>query len=343
MSSSISSALSSPPSRLRWMRSTTLIARPRRSPYGESPAGARRPLGRSASRREDRRARDGAAAGLALQPRVHRRAHVRKLALVDQAGGIAPGDVGEEHRVLPRVVGGRRRRIAAVIRRDDEEVARPQRLEQVGQAAVEVLEAAVEVHGVVAVAPQHVGLDEVDEDEALVHLLQELLRHLDAVDVRLRRMRLVDVLAGEDVADLADAVDLVAGVAHEAEVVRPLRLEREVVPVRRARVVAGLADERPRDHAADGVLAGEDLARDAAALVQLFEGDRLLVRGDLEDGVGGRVDDPLARLLMLLAELLDDLGAGGGLVAEDTAARAVHERVDDVVGSRAGTSGTAWP
>src|SRR5579862_4612343 len=35
---------------------------------------------------------------------------------------------------------------------------------------------------------------------------------------------------------------------------------------------------------------------------------------------------------MLLAELLDDLGAGGGLVAEDTAARAVHERVDDVVG-----------
>ena len=51
-----------------------------------------------------------------------------------------------------------------------------QRLEQVGQPAVEVLQAAVEVHGVVAVAPEHVRLDEVHEDEALVDLLQELDR-----------------------------------------------------------------------------------------------------------------------------------------------------------------------
>ena len=63
-------------------------------------------------------------------------------------------------------------------------------------------------------------------------------------------------LPGEDVADLADAVHRHAGLAHERQVVRPPRLEREVVAVRRALVVAGLADERPRDHAADGVLAG---------------------------------------------------------------------------------------
>ena len=69
----------------------------------------------------------------------------------------------------------------------------------------------------------------------------------------------------------------------------------------------------------------------AAAVVELLERDRLLVRGDLEDGVGRRVDDPLPRLLVLLAELLDDLGPGGGLVAEHAAARAVHERVDHLV------------
>ena len=103
------------------------------------------------------------------------------------------------------------------------------------------------------------------------------------------------------------------------------------MPVRRARVVAGLADERPRDHAADRVLAGEDLAGDAARVVELLERDRLLVRRDLEDRVGGRVDDPLPRPLVLLAELLDDLRPGRGLVADHAAARAVHERVDHVV------------
>ena len=130
--------------------------------------------------------------------------------------------------------------------------------------------------------------------------------------------------------DLADAVDGAARVADEREVVRPLRLEREVVPVRRPLVVARLAEERARDHAADGVLAGQQLAGDPAALVELLERDRLLVRGDLEDRVGRRVDDPLAGALVLLAELLDDLRPRGGLVAEHAAAGAVHERVDHV-------------
>ena len=121
------------------------------------------------------------------------------------------------------------------------------------------------------------------------------------------------------------------GLAQQRQVVRAPRLEREVVAVRRALVVARLADERPRDHAADGVLAGEDLARDPAGLVELLERDRLLVRGDLEDRVGGRVDDPLARLLVLLAELLDDLRPRRRLVADHAARGAVHERVDHVV------------
>ena len=86
-----------------------------------------------------------------------------------------------------------------------------------------------------------------------------------------------------------------------------------------------------RDHAPDRVLPGEDLASRARGLIQLLERNRLLVRGDLEDGVGRRVDDPLARPLVLLAQLLDDLGAGRSLVAEHAAAGLVHERVDHVV------------
>src|SRR5581483_2037381 len=141
----------------------------------------------------------------------------------------------------------------------------------------------------------------------------------------------VDVLVREDVADLADAVHLDAGLAHEREVVRTPWHEREVMPVRRARVVARLANERSRNDAADGVLAREDLARVAAGLVELFERHGLLVRRDLEDGVGRGVHDPLARLLMLLAELEDDVRPRRRLVPDHAAPGLVHERVDDVV------------
>src|SRR4029453_4647493 len=96
--------------------------------------------------------------------------------------------------------------------------------------------------------------------------------------------------------------------AYERQVVRLARPERPVVAVRRARVVPRGADERPRDDAADSVLTREDLTGDATGGVELFEWDRLFVRGDLEDRIGRRVDDPLAGALVLLADALDDPG-----------------------------------
>ena len=66
-------------------------------------------------------------------------------------------------------------------------------------------------------------------------------------------------------------------------------------------------EKRSCDNAAHGVLAGEDLAGRATGAVELLEWDQLLVRCDLEHGVGGRVDNPLAVLLVLLAELQDHL------------------------------------
>ena len=219
-----------------------------------------------------------------------------------------------------------------MVRGENEEIARAQCVEQVRQPAVEVLQAAVEVHGVVPVAPEHVGLDEVDEDHSVVELAEQPLGVRNALDVRLRRMRFVDVATGEDVADLADAVNLHARVADERKIVRPFRLEREVVSVRSALVVARLPDERPCDDAPDRVLAGEDLARDPTSLVQLFECDRLFVRRDLEHRVRRCVDDPLACLLVLLAELLDDLRPRRRLVAEHAVTGAMHEGVDHVFG-----------
>ncbi len=141
-------------------------------------------------------------------------------------------------------------------------------------------------------------------------------------------LELVDVLARVDVADLPDAVHLRAGGADLRQVVRLRRQERPVVAVRRALVVAGLAGERTCDDAADRVRPREDAARDLAGRVQLVERDRLLVRGDLEHRVGGGVDDPLARLLVLLAELLDDVRPRRGLVADHAPAGLVGELLD---------------
>ena len=114
-----------------------------------------------------------AARVLAAEPRVDGGADVRELAfLVHSPCGVAAGGVGEQQCVLARVVGRRRRRIAAVVGREDEEVALAQRVEDVRQPPVEVLQAAMKVDRVVAVAPEHVGLDEVDEDEPAVDVLQ---------------------------------------------------------------------------------------------------------------------------------------------------------------------------
>ena len=53
----------------------------------------------------------------------------------------------------------------------------------------------MEVHRVVSVTPQRVGLDEVREHEPLVELLQEPLGLRDALEVRLCLVLLVDVAA----------------------------------------------------------------------------------------------------------------------------------------------------
>ena len=54
-----------------------------------------------------------------------------------------------------------------------------------------------------------------------------------------------------------------------------------------------------------------------ADLVEPLQPEMLLVRADLQDGIGGGVADRLAGPDVLLAELLDDVGAGGVLVAEN--------------------------
>ena len=143
---------------------------------------------------------------------------------------------------------------------------------------------------------------------------------------------LVDADAVEHLADLADRVDRHAGGLELLQVRAAGRVEREVLAARGALERARLAAERPRDDAADGVLAGHDLARRGACRVQLFQRHDVDVRGDLQHRVGRRVDDQVTGLHVLGAEVVDHLGARVRAVAEDAAARGGPQRVDHVVG-----------
>ena len=58
----------------------------------------------------------------------------------------------------------------------------------------------------------------------------------------------------------------------------------------------------------------EDAARDLANLVKSIERDYFFVRGDLENRVGGRVNDGLACFDVLFPELLDDIRAGSSFL-----------------------------
>ena len=123
------------------------------------------------------------------------------------------------------------------------------------------------------------------------------------------------------------------------------RRQRVVVAVRGAREAPGRADERPRDDAADAEPLADQLVGDLAGAIQLGDRHDLFVRGDLEDAVGRRVDDQRAGAHVLGAELVDDLGAGRGLVAEHAAAGAARELGDDLrrkpVRETSGTGGRA--
>src|SRR5260221_7000048 len=134
----------------------------------------------------------------------------------------------------------------------------------------------------------------------------------------------------EEVLDLADADDVVAGRRQVIQQRRLGRLQREVAAMRRAREVARRADERPRDYPANCVLAGEQPTRRLAHTIQLVEWDHFFVRRQLKDAVGGGVENRLAGAQMLGAELLDDRGAGRWLIAKCTATDRRFEPLDEL-------------
>ncbi len=247
------------------------------------------------------------------------------------------GEGGQQRRVLARVVRAGRRRVAAVVGGEDEQVAAGiQALEPARHRAVDGPQGAVEARRVVAVAVDLVRLDEVDEREPVLEPVHQGIRRGDRLGVGRRRVLAADPHPGEHLPDLADRVDGHAGVAELLEVGAPGRVDGEVATPGRPLEGARLARERAGDHPADGVLARHDPPGGGARGVELLPRDDGLVRRDLEDRVGRRVDDQVPGAQVLGAEVVDRPDAVVGGVAEHAAPRRRLERGDDLGREAAG-------
>ena len=216
----------------------------------------------------------------------------------------------------------------------DEQVAlRVQRAEPLPHGRVDPLQRAVEARHVLAMAVDLVGLDEVGEDEPAV----------ERVDQRARRLH------GDAGWSRPGARGRRPRRRTPARPCRPCgragpsswtscRYERagggsarSLRPSVRAKAPGSPANGRAitRPTACSPL---HDLARRRAGRVELLDRRHLVhVGGDLEHRVGRRVDDQVAGLEMLLAEVLDHLGAAVGAVAEDPAAGRVVQLVEDLV------------
>ena len=182
----------------------------------------------------------------------------------------APGD--QQRHVLARMIGRRRRRIVAVVGRDDRAGPSAAAPAAARQSRVEALEVGGIAGDVVAMAVLRVEVHEVDEDQAARRRAELRLDHVHAVVVRRRVDGARQAAAGEQILDLADADDRHGRrPSSRSSSVGAERLEREVAAVRRAREMARLADERPRDDAADAQAAADQLERDLADPVQLVD------------------------------------------------------------------------
>lgn len=223
--------------------------------------------------------------------------------------------IDHQRYLLAGMVGAGVGGVAAVVGGEQQHAVVAQPAEDLGNIGIERLKALREAVHVVSVAVQRVGIHEVHEHQAAPVLLHEVQHAGDAGVVSGGVVGLRKSAVVEDVLNLAHADHVhVAALEHVQHGVAE-GVDGEIAAVAGAHIVSGAADERAGDHASHAVFVLQQTARDAADVIQLGHGHDVLVRGDLEHAVGGGVHDQLAGDIVLVAQLLNDLRAGRGTVA----------------------------
>ena len=209
-------------------------------------------------------------------------------------------------------------------------VAGHQRRQQFGDARVETLEPSRIAGHIAAMAEVCVEIDVIGEQEAAVRKgFQRRDCHGEMLHVVAALHLGAGVAMTENVANLADADNGAPGLRRAIEDRAIGRWQREILAILRAFVSVGRrSHEWPRDDAPD-VQAITQAPRDAADLVKALASKTVFMRGDLQHGIDGGVDDGLATAHMFVAQFLDDGDAGRMAVADHARqARLAHEICD---------------
>src|SRR5829696_6730861 len=307
----------------------------RRLPSGHYPCSPswHLPIGAKGYSREEASTRQPA--GFHPEPAGHRRPHVPKTFSDAEVAGLAAGFAlnHQERDALAGVVGAAEGRVVAVVGGDDQEILVPKGVEEFREALVEALQVPGHPFRVAPVAVLRVEVHEVGEDQAALDAPEgsEDGVYLRGV-VGLPREVLGYALAVEDVPYLADRDHRLAGPFYAVHV-RFLRRAYAVVVavfvlalVGAPSAMVGAGDDALDE---DPAFAYEHLVGFPARLVEFFERYHAGVGGDLEDRIGGGVDDPGPGLFLLGAELFDDLRPRPRPVADDPAAGLPLEARDD--------------
>ena len=106
-----------------------------------------------------------------------------------------------------------------------------------------------------------------------------------------------------------------------------------------AAVVPGGAHKGSGNDAPHAVFALELLAGDAAIPVKLLQGNHFLMGSNLENRIGGGIDNQISGAHVLVAVELNGLGAGDGLIAEDSPPGGCPEGRQDLLGKAVGIGG----
>jgi len=170
------------------------------------------------------------------------------------------------------------------------------------------------------VAPEGIEVDQVHEAQAspVIPLggIDRLLHAVDGTDGMDGFRYAVGI---EDIVNLADGDDVVSVFLKDIEGCLSERLDGIIPPVGGADKFALVHSHiRTRDDAPDlPFVLHRDLPRDLAAAVEIVEVEGLFISADLQNGIGGRVDNHLVVVDFLFAELVQDLGAGSRLISDD--------------------------
>jgi len=190
---------------------------------------------------------------------------------------------------------------------------------------------------IAAMAVKGVKIHQIQKAEAgkfHVHRLQKLVHPVHVGD---GAHMLRYAFAVVNIGNLADGDHLKAGVLQFVHHGAGEGLQGVIVTVGRPDKMPRGPDEGTGDHPAHPVFFVQgQLPADFANFVKLFKGDDFFMGGDLQNRVGGRINDERPRFHMFLPQLFDDRRPACRLVSDDLAAGSPLDFPDQFVGEAFG-------